>query len=217
MIVTIPAKVSHAERKRIFTRATILDTAARLIIEHPKSDFSMRDLAEAAGMAVTTLFSHFGSKGGVLRGLIDRLIDEIEEGYDKRSGTLDSAIDRLFVMAEVGVEVVLARPAFSKRILGSLLADSEDHVFTELKRQTNYIWMKALGDGVPLIADVKTLWSVLVPEQLTITFRGALAVWIAEKVPDDQFRRLVVNSVLITLLGFIQTEDTERLFARALL
>ena len=215
MIATTPAKVSHAERKRIFTRATILDAATRLIIDHPKSDFSMRELAEAAGMAVTTLFSHFGSKGGVLRGLIDRLIDEIEEDYDKRSGKISSAIDRLFVMAEVGVEVVLARPAFSKRILGSLLADSEDHVFTELKRQTNYVWTKSLGDGLPLTADASTLWSVLIPEQLTIAFRGALAVWIAEKVPDEQFRRLVSNSVVLTLLGFVRPEDKGKLLARA--
>lgn len=202
---------SYAQRKRRFTRGTILDAAEALMVRADNDDFSMRDLAVEAGMAVTTVFSHFGSKAGVLRGLIDRLLDKIEDAFDRRARNLEGAIPRTYAMAEAGLDTVLEAPGFNQRILGSLLMVGDDRVYMELQRQTNHLWIKALGDGASLVAETCEIGLAYIPEQMTVTFRGALALWIAEGLSEEQFRRVLLRGVTFNLLGFISADARREL------
>lgn len=206
-----PAQKPYMRRKRDFTRATILDAAEGLMASNEAGDFSMRDLAAEAQMAVTTVFSHFGSKAGVLRGLIDRLLDRIEQAFDRKKVKTQDTIACVYAMADAGLDIVLETPAFNQRILGSLLMVGDDRVYDELQRQTNHLWIKALGDGDGLAAETRAVGLARLPEQMTVTFRGALALWIAEGLTEVEFRRLLLRSVTLNLLGFISPQERDRL------
>lgn len=54
--------VGRRERKKAATRAAIADAALRLFLQHGYDSVSVRDVADAADVAVTTLFQHFPSK-----------------------------------------------------------------------------------------------------------------------------------------------------------
>jgi AcrR family transcriptional regulator len=54
--------LGRRERKKAATRAKIADTALQLFLEHGYESVGIRDVAAAADVAVTTVFSHFASK-----------------------------------------------------------------------------------------------------------------------------------------------------------
>lgn len=55
-------QVGRRERKKAATRQNIADTALRLFLARGYDAVGIRDVATAADVAVTTLFSHFASK-----------------------------------------------------------------------------------------------------------------------------------------------------------
>ncbi|RDI44715.1 TetR/AcrR family transcriptional regulator [Nocardia mexicana] len=84
--MTVPT--GRRERKKAATRQKIADAALRLFLEQGYDAVGIRDVAAAADVAVTTLFSHFASKEalvfeqdedfeqGLTRAVTDRAPDE---------------------------------------------------------------------------------------------------------------------------------------------
>jgi AcrR family transcriptional regulator len=64
------------ERKKAATRRNIADTALRLFLERGYDEVGIRDVAAAADVAVTTVFSHFASK--------EALVFEQNEDFERR-------------------------------------------------------------------------------------------------------------------------------------
>ncbi|WP_067509992.1 TetR/AcrR family transcriptional regulator [Actinoplanes sp. TFC3] len=56
------APVGRRERKKAATRQAIADAALRLFLEHGYDQVSLRDIADAADVSITTLFKHFTGK-----------------------------------------------------------------------------------------------------------------------------------------------------------
>jgi AcrR family transcriptional regulator len=61
-------------QQRTETRRAVLDAARQLFEANGWAETSMRDLAAAAGVSVETIYSHFSSKGGVLRAVADTAV-----------------------------------------------------------------------------------------------------------------------------------------------
>jgi AcrR family transcriptional regulator len=58
------------------TRARILDAAASLIVEGGYQSISLDDIAQKAGFSRRTIYDQFGSKRGVLVGILERIAGE---------------------------------------------------------------------------------------------------------------------------------------------
>ncbi|MBF6174444.1 TetR/AcrR family transcriptional regulator [Nocardia blacklockiae] len=71
--MTVPGR---RERKKAATRQKIADTALRLFLERGYDAVGIRDVAAAADVAVTTLFSHFAAK--------EALVFEQDENFEQR-------------------------------------------------------------------------------------------------------------------------------------
>jgi AcrR family transcriptional regulator len=71
------------ERKKAATRKTIADTALRLFLERGYENVGIREVAEQADVAVTTLFAHFPSKEALLfdrdQSLEERLVRAVTD------------------------------------------------------------------------------------------------------------------------------------------
>jgi AcrR family transcriptional regulator len=79
---------SRRERKKAATRQAIANTALRLFLERGYDAVGIREVAQAADVAVTTVFAHFASKEALVfdrdQGLQDRLIRAVaERGPDR--------------------------------------------------------------------------------------------------------------------------------------
>jgi AcrR family transcriptional regulator len=74
---------SRRERKKAATRQAIANTALRLFLERGYDAVGIREVAQAADVAVTTVFAHFSSKEALVfdrdQGLQDRLVHAVTE------------------------------------------------------------------------------------------------------------------------------------------
>nr|WP_042184974.1 TetR/AcrR family transcriptional regulator [Kibdelosporangium sp. MJ126-NF4]CEL16423.1 Transcriptional regulator, TetR family [Kibdelosporangium sp. MJ126-NF4]CTQ90375.1 Transcriptional regulator, TetR family [Kibdelosporangium sp. MJ126-NF4] len=76
MPADLPGIVRLRDRREALTLRTILTAARTLFAENGYARTSIRAIAAHAGVAPQTLYAHFGSKAGVLTGLVDLLDDE---------------------------------------------------------------------------------------------------------------------------------------------
>lgn len=120
-------------------------------------------------------------------------------------------------MAHAGVDYLLQDPALSRRVCASLLAPTGDQSHAGFRRTAEHLWIHAMaGEGAPFPPERQDLWARLIPQQLMMSFRGALALWIAEDLPDEHLRAAVNNSVVTILLAFAPPEHGARLIERLL-
>ncbi len=66
------------ERHAQVTRTAILEAARRLFAKQGYASTAVRPIAEAAGVAVQTLYSTFGSKQGILIALVDTIREQTD-------------------------------------------------------------------------------------------------------------------------------------------
>lgn len=72
----LPGVTRLRDRREVLTLRTILTAARALFTEHGYARTPIRLIAQQAGVAPQTIYTHFGSKAGVLAGLVDLLDDE---------------------------------------------------------------------------------------------------------------------------------------------
>ncbi|MEU9116307.1 TetR family transcriptional regulator [Streptomyces sp. NPDC048483] len=105
------------ERKKARTRQALADAALRLFLEHGYDQVSVKDVAEAADVSVTTLFKHFSGKEALV-------FDQDTE----RGEVLVAAVrDR-----EPGRTVLEGLHAHLRDLVGTVHEEPEFHRFREL-------------------------------------------------------------------------------------
>lgn len=106
-------RVPRQERSRRRVE-DLLDAAARLVVERGVEALTTREIAEAAGAPVASLYQYFADKEDVLLALAQRDMDEM----DTQVATDLAALDELTIATLVSttmaayVEVYRRRPAF---------------------------------------------------------------------------------------------------------
>ncbi|GAB3723087.1 TetR/AcrR family transcriptional regulator [Amycolatopsis oliviviridis] len=76
MSADLPGIVRLRDRREALTLRTILTAARGLFAERGYARTPIRVIAQEAGVSPQTIYAHFGSKAGVLSGLVDLLDDE---------------------------------------------------------------------------------------------------------------------------------------------
>lgn len=102
----LPGIVRLRDRREALTLRTILTAARRLFAERGYARTPVRLIAQQAGVAPQTIYAHFGSKAGVLAGLVD-LLDE-EAGLPDlvaKAGELDDPAGLLGLLARASRQV----------------------------------------------------------------------------------------------------------------
>src|SRR5437762_3276245 len=64
------------------TRTSILDAASSLIVESGYHSISLEDIAEKAGVSRRTIYDQFGSKRGVLEGIVKLFFFKQKTAYE---------------------------------------------------------------------------------------------------------------------------------------
>ncbi|MFE0019580.1 TetR/AcrR family transcriptional regulator [Amycolatopsis sp. NPDC059021] len=106
MTSDLPGLVRLRDRREALTLRAILTAARRLFAEHGYARTSIRRLAQEAGVVPQTIYAHYGSKAGVLTGLVDLLDDEA--GLPElmaRSAELDDPGELLRLLAKASRQV----------------------------------------------------------------------------------------------------------------
>lgn len=180
-------------------RQRVLDAAERLLSAGP-ADFSMRDLAAAAGVSFATPFNHFGSKGAIMLALSERRIDAMI-GRLGATKPLPRAADRVIGATEIGADIMLEQPRVNRAMLGWISSESIER--GQVLSHSTELWSMALGQGEGLLAERRAQALNTLPRQLAFAFRGVLSFWAAGELKDDALLPEARAMASLLLSGFV--------------
>jgi AcrR family transcriptional regulator len=191
------------------TRDRVLDAAERLLV-HGSAGFSMRELADEAGVSFATPFNQFGSKSSIMLALSARRIMLMHERFG-RTTLSATAITRVLAAVDIASAVMLEAPAVNRVVMGAISAPSE--VTGNVSSLSSLLWAKALGSGEGLAAATRSLAVAALPDLLAVAFRGALSFWTAGEVDDQALIQHARIAASVMLLGFVVHEDRATLLS----
>ncbi|MBS0232093.1 MAG: TetR/AcrR family transcriptional regulator [Proteobacteria bacterium] len=192
------------------TRDRVLDAAERLLAEGSAA-FSMRELAEEAGLSFATPFNQFGSKAAIMLALSTRRIVSMQEQFARASHP-DTAVARVFLAVDIAASVMLAAPTVNRAVMAAIGAPSDES--SDVSSRSGVLWAEALGDGRGFSPATRPLALALLPGELAIAFRGVLSFWTAGEIADVELTTRARGVAATLLLGFVEPKHRNLLVAQ---
>jgi AcrR family transcriptional regulator len=201
-------KPPSTPRSREAKHEHVLDAAVRLLRASGAADFSMRDLAEEAGVSFATPFNYFGSKTAIMHALSTKLIDTMAARFDAAPTAAD-ATTRVLAAFNIAIAVLLEEPAVTRPVIGSLGSPTTEPGC--VADRSRALWATALGDLVGIRKELTTAALCSLPDQLAVGFRGCISFWVAGEIKDENLPARACAIAAALLLGFVQPEFQDRL------
>ena len=187
------------------TRRAILEAAGCLFAERGYGSTKLTAVAEAAGVAVDTVYAAYGSKAGLLRALVTTALRGAEDGVPLRQSSAIGAIRaepdarrKLTLYGELLAEVnprlaplarVLREAASTEPEIAQMWADLQDDRLDGMREFAAHLKNAgALRAGVSQAQARDVLWALASPElhDLLVRARGWSAkrygAWVAEQM-----------------------------------
>lgn len=118
------APVNKRERNKEDRRQRILAAAKNMIYD---DNFSMRKLADSAGVSVVTAYSLFGSRQNIVASVFEKDLDEFSQELSDRGG---DAIERMFSVLPIAGERFQSDPDYFRSMLKTI--SGGDSALTDL-------------------------------------------------------------------------------------
>lgn len=187
----------------------ILDAAERLLASGT-AEFSMRQLADEAGVSFATPFNLFGSKAAITLALSARRIASMQEKL-AQAALPEAAIARVLTAVDIAVSVMVASPLVNRAVMGAIGAPGGEG--GSVSANSSAFWATALGDGEGLVASTWPVALAVLPDQLAVAFRGVLSFWTAGDIPDRSLKPSARAAAAAVLLGFAGRDERIELLA----
>jgi AcrR family transcriptional regulator len=178
-------------------RNRVIDAAERLLRDG-KAEFSMRDLANEAGVSFATPFNQFGSKAAIMHALSARRIATATRRFADKP-RLDDASQRVLLAVATVVDLMLEEPRVNRAVMGWLGTPGPTH--GEVLAQSIALWTLAIGAGEGLVERGQDRALSALARHLAFGFRGVLSFWTAGELPDEELAANACN-VASALLEF---------------
>lgn len=193
---------------RDLRRIRVLDAAEHLLHAGGRSDFSMRDLAEAAGVSFATPFNYFGSKTAIMLALSARRIDAMAARFAAAPPAPDAIAGVLAAFA-IAAAVLLDAPSVSRHVIGALGSPTAEP--GAVADHSRALWATALGDLAGLRPELHEVARARLPDYLALGFRGCLSFWVAGEITDAALPARARAIAAALLLGFATPDHTAAL------
>ena len=193
-------------------REQILAAAEELIRNHGSVSFSMRGLAEKAGVAFVTPFNLFENKGGVLGALLEARFEAQRERMTPPSADRDP-VERVFDLALLAGRAYTSDAALFRPLLRAV-TDVEGFDHAGLYDHAVQLWLLALRDAVAagMIDPERNV--ELLARFFHNVFRGALSLWLVGEIDTDEFEGQTEYGVALGLLGALTSDARQALLER---
>ncbi len=162
--------------RRFEFRTRLLDAAEALVREGGGVSFSMRALASRAEVSPVTPFNHFGSKRGVLDGIVARSLGQLEERLGARAVALDP-IERIFAGGDVVTTLYADDPELYRPVFSVLLGSAPGEP-SQMVAHAYASWLKGLRDAEASGRLQCGRHLEVVASQLEVHWIGSLAAWV---------------------------------------
>lgn len=157
------------------TRATILETAADLVLAQGVAGTSIDDILEASRTSKSQVYHYFADKDALVRAVIARQTERVLAAQEPHLGHLDS-MDALRAWCGAIVELQRQRRCVGGCPVGSLANELAEHSDAErrLLADSFATWQSYLVTGLTTMRDRGELRGDADPELLATAFMAAL-------------------------------------------
>jgi len=171
----------------------------------------MRKVAREAGLSVTTLYNHFGSKSEIRVALCVDLLDDIDR--ELAEIPLDRPIERAAGVITVGAaHVVGAGEVTRTALLAAAASAGSPDIASPRSVEMQRVALQAAMDGGLLRSD---LAPELLAAQVYEGFSHAALRWATRELDHDGFRDKALYGLYVCLLS-VATEETRPSLVAAL-
>ncbi|WP_345608918.1 TetR/AcrR family transcriptional regulator [Pseudonocardia adelaidensis] len=99
-----------ADQRKERTTTALLQAAEALFRDRSVDDVTVEQIAESAGVAVGSIYNHFGSKAGLHAALVERALQADRDFMDLTYGSAGSPVEQIQAAAEQYLAFYLAHP-----------------------------------------------------------------------------------------------------------
>ena len=140
----ITSMPSREEGKDLRRRA-IVKAARALIRDNAETGFSMRALAERAGLSLVTPYNLFGSKQAVLQAVLD---EDIEVFSDRMKAYEEQGLDIFFEAVRQSCASYADDPEYSRAVLGAIYFGGTNEYRTMFRRPRRIFWQSLVEKAI---------------------------------------------------------------------
>ncbi|WP_322047243.1 hypothetical protein [Paraburkholderia sp. J67] len=177
---------SPRETAKQLRREAIFEAAERLIRRSGSTDFSMQDLAHAAGLSLATTYNLIGPKATVLYALLNLRADSIRHVPERLHESGDP-LGVVMTSARCAVQRYTGDPDFYRPLMRFLLGVPDPvHHPAFMARGLEY-WRAVM---CPIGASGRSSLDVSADELATfvhVFFTGALSMWVQAHYDENRF------------------------------
>lgn len=105
-----------ADQRKERTVTALLQAAETLFRDRSVDDVTVEEIAESAGVAVGSIYNHFGSKAGLHAALVERALQADRDFMDRAYRSSDSPVEQIHAAAEQYLAFYLAHPDYFRML-----------------------------------------------------------------------------------------------------
>ncbi|MFO1254533.1 MAG: TetR/AcrR family transcriptional regulator [Sphingomonadaceae bacterium] len=189
----------------------VVDAAHALVRETGGAGFSMLQLAKRAGVSPATPYNLLGSKGEVLR----RVVQDEYASFAVRLEQLpqQSPLDRLLAAVDLIAVHYTAEPEFYRGLYAAMTGGEANPLRDVMSQEGQHLW----GDMVGSAIEAGELAPLLGAEDLTglllRSVAGTVEAWLAESWDDARFAAEMRRVSRLLVLGLVDAKRAAELKA----
>lgn len=183
-------------------RARIRAAARTLVAQRGYDGLTMRELAQAARVAVPTLYNLFGSKDAILIAELEEQTKEIAATLAAATASADSFFARGMAAFEFGQRLVESAPELYRAVMQMFLTSPES-VDVRLRLQAGYIAIMASNLAAAKAAGQLADWAdpQVVARHMFELYMASFLSWAADELTLPAFRAAAFSGCCHILIG----------------
>lgn len=183
---------------------TLIDAAHALVRETGGAGFSMRQLAERAGVSPATPYNLLGSKSEVLR----RVVQDEFASFAERLADLppQPPLDRLLAAIDLIAVHYAAEPDFYRGFYAAMIGVEANPLRDVMSEEGQHLWGELVGAALTS-GELASLVSLDVLTGLLLrTVASSVEAWLAEGWEAQRFAAELRTASRLLVLGLVSDE-----------
>lgn len=201
------------EQAKLQRRKAITDAARSLMQQSGTTGFSMRTLAELAGVSIATPYNLFGSKQAIMIAILETELQQYRTELERINA---DELEALFKAVTIATSHYAASPGFYRALLFSVYNDGGTEFRSMFSGTSHALW-KGLVEGAiaagHLSADVEANAFAI---NLGHIFFSCILEWVNGQLSMEELELRVQYGFALSLLSMANPASAPRLRKRAL-
>lgn len=194
-------------------RRAIVRAARSLMQQTGQVGFSMRALAEQAGVSIATPYNLFGSKQAVMFAVLDADLEQYQEQLEQIEA---DELNVFFEAVSVGTAMYAAEPGFYRAVLFAAYSDGGTDFRVMFSGPRHVMWRRLVNNAIDAGVLQREVEANSFAVNLGHIFFSCLMEWVNGIITSEELEARVQYGFALSLRGMTTPAHARRLHAKVL-